>query len=102
MQTTRPAALLALALFAAHARATTVVAVKTPTEIVIGADSKVTDTYGNAFERQACKIVPAGGLFFAFEGMARDRRTGFDVEGVARAALLRLTREATAEERVAA
>jgi hypothetical protein len=90
---------LSLAAAARPARATTVVAVKTPTEVVIGADSKVTDTFGNAFERQACKIVPAGSVVFAYEGMARDRRTGFDVARTARAALL-ARREATAAERV--
>lgn len=90
---------LSLAAVAPAARATTVVAVKTPTEIVIGADSKVTDTYGNAFERQACKIVPAGAVVFAYEGMARDRQTGFDVARTARAALLS-RRVATAAERV--
>lgn len=80
--------LLALVLFTAgHAAATTIVAVKTPREIVIGADSKVTDTFGGATANQACKIVQAGNLFFAYEGMTRNRRTGFDIVKLAAQAL---------------
>jgi hypothetical protein len=82
--TMRLCALLALALLStAGATATTIVAVKTASEIVIGADSKVTDTFGGAAANQACKIVQAGNLFFAYEGMARDRRTGFDITKIA-------------------
>ena len=104
---TTPTAALALLLLpllspAPAARATTVVAVKTPTEIVIGADSKVTDAFGNDAGRQACKIVQAGTLFFAHEGMARHRLTGFDVARVAREALLRAAPDSTAAERVGA
>jgi hypothetical protein len=82
-----------------RATATTIVAVKTPREIVIGADSKVTDTFGNASAAEACKIVQAGNLFFAYEGLARDRRTGFDI---AKAALqsLQFKPNATVSERV--
>lgn len=74
-------------------------AVKTPTEIVIGADSKVTDTFGNAAAGQACKIIQAGNLFFAYEGLVKDRRTGFDVASIASRALL-FKPNATAAERV--
>lgn len=92
--------LLALTvLLAAHANATTIVAVKTPTAIVIGADSKVTDTFGNAAAGQACKIIQAGNLFFAYEGLVRDRRTGFDVATIASRALL-FKPNASAAERV--
>ena len=73
--------------FAGHGNATTIVAVRTPSEIVIGADSKVTDTYGNALRSQGCKIIQAGNLFFAYEGLARDNRTGFDIARVAFRAL---------------
>lgn len=87
--TTKLCALCALVLLAlASARATTIVSVKTASEIVIGADSKVTDTFGGAAAGQACKIVQAGNLFFAYEGMARDRRTGFDITRIAVQALL--------------
>lgn len=80
--------LLAIALIlTGHAAATTIVAVKTQNEIVIGADSKVTDTYGNAFSNQACKIIQAGNLFFAYEGLARDKQTGFDIAQIAARAL---------------
>lgn len=92
--------LLALMLLlVGRAAATTIVAVKTPNEIVIGADSKVTDTFGNAFANQACKIVQAGNLFFAYEGLARDRRTGFDIAKIA-AQSLQLKPNATAVEKV--
>jgi hypothetical protein len=88
-----------LLLLAGRAFATTIVAVKTPTEIVIGADSKVTDTFGNAAAGQACKIVQAGNLFFAYEGLAKDKRTGFDIARLCRQSLL-LKPNATAAERV--
>ncbi|MBD0326951.1 MAG: hypothetical protein ICV68_10995 [Pyrinomonadaceae bacterium] len=82
------ARLLALVLLTTgQAAATTIVAVKTRHEIVIGADSKVTDTFGGATANQACKIVQAGNLFFAYEGMARNRRTGFDIVKLAAQAL---------------
>ena len=74
-------------IFASFAKATTIAAVKTPKEIVIGADSKVTDTFGNALENQACKIVQAGNIFFAYEGFARDTKTGFAISPIAADAL---------------
>lgn len=92
--------LLALILsLASHAAATTIVAVKTPGEIVIGADSKVTDTFGKAFANQACKIVQAGNLFYAYEGLARDRRTGFDIVKIVNQSL-QLKPGAAASEKV--
>jgi hypothetical protein len=93
-------ALIALILLStARVPATTIVAVKTASEIVIGADSKVTDTYGSAAANQACKIVQAGNLFFAYEGIARDRRTGFDIAKIAAQALL-FKPDATLSEKV--
>lgn len=88
-----------LFLLTGRAAATTIVAVRTPSEIVIGADSKVTDTYGNASANRACKIVQAGNLFFAYEGLARDRRTGFDIVQTASHAL-ELKPQATVSEKV--
>lgn len=82
-----------------RAAATTIIAVKTEREIVIGADSKVTDTFGSAFANPSCKIVQAGNLFFAYEGMARNRRTGFDIVEIATRALL-LKPGASVSERV--
>src|SRR5215204_660321 len=69
------------------ARATTIVAVKRAKEIFIGADSKVTDTFGNALANQACKIVQAGSVFFAYAGFARDNQTGFSIPQIAADAL---------------
>ena len=79
------ALLPAMAVFAA--RATTIVAVKTRKEIFIGADSKVTDTFGSASANQACKIVQAGDAFFAYAGFARDIQTGFSIPQIGMDAL---------------
>jgi hypothetical protein len=81
------------------ANATTIVVVRTANEIVIGADSKVTDTYGNELNDQACKIQQVGNLFMAFEGFLRDKKTGFNVPELARRAL-QLNANASAAERV--
>lgn len=50
------------------ALATTIVVVRSPDEIVIAADSKLTDTYGNELNNRVCKIQQAGNLFLAHEG----------------------------------
>ena len=60
-------------------RATTVVVARSASEIVIGADSKVTDTYGKELSSQVCKIQQVGNLFVAFEGLLRDKATGFNI-----------------------
>lgn len=86
-------------LLTGSAAATTIVAVKTPGEIVIGADSKMTGTFGGGVAGEECKIVQVGNLFFAYEGMVRDRRTGFDIAKLVRQAL-ELKPDATASERV--
>jgi hypothetical protein len=81
-------ALLVLCLWgAAPAQATTIVVARTASEIVIGADSKVTDTFGNAVNRRACKIFQVGNLFIALEGLEVDRKTGFNVREISTAAL---------------
>jgi len=69
------------------ARATTIVAARTANEIVIGADSKVTDTYGNDLNKRACKIRQVGDLFIAIEGLEIDRQTGFSVPVILNQAL---------------
>lgn len=69
------------------ARGTTIVIARTTNEIVIGADSKVTDTYGNNLERRACKIRQVGDLFVATEGLEIDRQTGFSVPEISNKAL---------------
>lgn len=68
-------------------RATTIVVARANNEIVIGADSKVTDTYGNDLNKRACKIRPIGDLFVAIEGLEIDRQTGFSVPDIAVQAL---------------
>ena len=91
--------ILVLTLFCRGTDATTIVVVRTRNEIVIGADSKVTDTYGNELKKHACKILQAGNLFIAFEGMEKDRETGFSVAEIASRAL-QFKPEALAAEKV--
>jgi len=78
---------LSLVLAANSARATTIVVARSANEIVIGADSKVTDLYGNDVNRRACKIRQVGNLFIAFEGLEVDRKTGFNVPEISTTAL---------------
>ena len=93
-------ALLVLCLWgAAPAHATTIVVARTTSEIVIGADSKVTDTFGNDLNRRACKIRQVGNLFVALEGLEIDRQTGFSVPVILNKALT-LTASAPADEKV--
>ena len=66
-----------LGLMANGARATTIVVARTASEIVIGADSRVTDVFGNEVNRRDCKIRQVGNLFVAIEGLEVDRQTGF-------------------------
>jgi hypothetical protein len=94
------ALLIILLVFASNtANATTIVVARTANEIVIGADSKVTDTYGNELNNRVCKIQQVGNLFMATEGLLKDKKTGFSVPEIATKAL-RLKPNATAEEKV--
>jgi hypothetical protein len=79
--------LLILALASNSARATTIVVARTQNEIVIGADSKVTDTFGNDLNRRECKIRQVGNLLIAIEGLEIDRKTGFSVPEILTSAL---------------
>ena len=79
--------------------ATTIVVARSQTEIVIGADSKVTDTFGNDLKKPLCKIRQAGNLFIAFEGLKENRQTGFNVLDFSLKALQRKPR-ASALDRV--
>jgi len=79
--------------------ATTIVVARSANEIVIGADSKVTDTYGNELNSQVCKVQQVGNLFLAFEGLLRDKATGFSVPEIAVKAL-QLKPDGSAAERV--
>jgi hypothetical protein len=83
----------------ASASATTIVVARSANEIVIGADSKVTDTYGNEVASQVCKIQQFGNLFVAFEGLLRDKATGFSVPEIVRRAF-EVKPEASAVDRV--
>lgn len=82
-----------------QARATTIVVARAADEIVIGADSKVTNTYGKELNSQVCKIQQVGNLFIAFEGLLRDKATGFNAPEIAIRAL-QLKPDATAAEKV--
>ncbi len=81
------------------ARATTIVVARTNDEIVIGADSKVTDSFGSDLNKQACKIFPVGNLFVAMEGLEVDRQTGFNLPEISSTAL-QLKPSASAAEKV--
>lgn len=77
----------ALAVCASPAQATTIVVARSTNEIVVGADSKVTDTYGDALQKRACKILQFGKVIVAMEGLGADRKTGFSIEKIAAQAL---------------
>jgi len=79
--------------------ATTIVVVRSAREIVIGADSKVTDTYGNDLHSQVCKIQQFDNLFVAFEGLLKDNATGFNVPAIA-ARAFQMKPNATAAQKV--
>lgn len=89
-------ALVLLQANAAHA--TTIVVARTANEIVIGADSKVTDAYGNDLNKRACKIRQIGDLFIAIEGLEVDRQTGFSVPEIAGRALATKTSTTAADK----
>jgi hypothetical protein len=80
-------AVVFLTALAAQTHATTVVVARTASEIVIGADSKVTDTFGNDLNKRECKILQVENLFVAFEGLENDRKTGFNLREISAAAL---------------
>jgi hypothetical protein len=90
---------VSLVVVCGNANATTIVVARTANEIVIGADSKVTDTYGKELSNQVCKIQQVGNLFIASEGLLRDKATGFNVPNIAGRAL-QLKPDATAAEKV--
>ena len=89
---TRPLLFILLTLIVVPAathptQATTIIVARTANEIVIGADSKVTDTFGNDLNKRACKIRQVGSLFIAFEGLEVDRKTGFSLPDISTSAL---------------
>ena len=79
-------ALLGLALWplvsANTASSTTIVVVRTPTEIYIGADSKITDIRNESLTSTACKIRQVDDLFFAFSGLPKMPGVESDLMGI--------------------
>src|SRR5262249_28091750 len=64
----------------------TVVAVRTDNELVIGADSRIVDAARTKVD-DACKIIQVGNVFFAHTGLAGNRSIGFDVQETAAEAI---------------
>src|SRR4030095_5291062 len=56
-------------------------------------------TYGNELNSHVCKIQQLGNLFIAFEGLLRDKATGFNVPEISVRAL-QLKPDASAQEKV--
>jgi hypothetical protein len=73
--------------FSSPARAnTSIVVVRTPRAVYVGADSKTIIEGQPVTDRKVCKIYQADELIFAVAGFAGDRRRGFNIpEIVARA-----------------
>lgn len=65
---------------------TAIVAVRTPTEIIVGADSKLTTSDGSITEL-VCKIYQVGRVFCALAKYAGTRTNGFNVSDVAKEAI---------------
>ena len=61
----------------------TVVAIRTPLGIHVGADSKVMALRGNPSVGFACKIRQFQNLFFAYAGLSGDVASGFSVPEIA-------------------
>jgi len=67
---------------------TSIIVLRTPSVVYLGADSKTITEGQPVTDRKVCKIYQAHELFFAVAGIASDRRRGFNVpEIVARAVL---------------
>jgi hypothetical protein len=71
---------------AAACGATTLVAVWTPDEIVLAADSKLMYDGATAGANTVCKIQREGETFFAFSGLVDDPASGFNAAAIARRA----------------
>jgi hypothetical protein len=75
-----------LHLYATQAKATTIVIIRTPQEVVIAADSAATIRGDGlpATTRTVCKIYQLAGdrLFFAASGLMNDPQTGFNIPGI--------------------
>jgi len=77
----------ALCMFAASADATTILALRTPEAVVLGADSMVIREKimqgDNASAGMACKIGVAGNVFWGESGLLRSGRRNFSVDQIA-------------------
>lgn len=65
---------------------TCVVVYRTPTEVVVGADSKGTFATNKSISKSACKIIPIDNIAFACSGFVADARTGYDMQIIASSA----------------
>lgn len=68
---------------------TTLVAIRTPEEIWIGADSKVNLLFRKEVSRSACKIRQVGNLFIGYAGLAEYTKTNYDLVTVVNEACLK-------------
>ncbi|MFH0844731.1 MAG: hypothetical protein V1930_04585 [Pseudomonadota bacterium] len=68
---------------------TTLVAVRTPDEIWIGADSKVNLLLRKAVSRSGCKIRRVGNLFIGYAGLAEYTKTNYDLVALVNEACLK-------------
>lgn len=65
--------------------ATTLVAVWTPDQLLIGADSNVVTNAG--IEASACKIAEQGSTLYAFSGLVEDQSAGYEIGPIAKDAI---------------
>ena len=77
--------LIAFAGFYALASATTLVAIWSPNQLLIGADSNVVTSVPNVLGT-ACKISQLGSTYFAFSGLVEDKTVGYNVSALAQEA----------------
>lgn len=73
-----------MALFHRIEAGTVIVAVKTASDIIVGADSKVHFPFVPGKTETTCKIEQAGRIFFAAAGVPRSLRFGYDAYQIAR------------------
>lgn len=75
-------------LCATHLGATTLVAVWSPDQLIIGADSSAITSLGAvAIQASACKIGQQGSTFYAFTGLVEDQAAGFHAAPLAERAV---------------
>jgi hypothetical protein len=78
--------LLGVFILPPDARATTIVAVRTPDSVLLGTDSKMTAADGAAVAGQ-CKIATANGVYWAVANLKKDEEHNFDLDEIAAAAM---------------